>query len=228
MSVRKEIESWGPQMGEHALFLHMLLYEPTLKQRALNQFYLWKSLVCTEMSDPVAIMAALQDLEALKMEILERLNKGEWLGSVFPQFVDHILKELRYFKRKLNGQTMTAAEEIQFWNEINSEHAGFAAHLLDPTEEKLVDEADATSKRIRMLPAQNSEAAVILAMEAGVDLHQFNSKAYDAVVANKIKSIIPPTLLKHVVREGEIGNNVLGQFIGGTEAPLIRADICFK
>ena len=225
--VEKEIDQWAPQMGEHALFLHLLLHEPLLKQKALELFHKWQLYVCQQGRRNVETARRLVDeLEEYKTVILDRLLAGEWLGAVYPQFVDHIRRELIYFKNKLNGIKLTPEEEVQFWNTINSEHAGFASHLLDPTEEELVDKADATMKKIRQLPVSNQIAVIVMAIEAGVELTAFNIESYNAVISNQIKSIIHPTLLKHVIREGQMGENVLSKLVNRPKIGLIDPDIC--
>ena len=223
----REIESWAPQMGEHALFLHLLLHEVNLKQKALDLFHKWQNYVCTGYPGGVEEATRLiRELKEFKTTILKRLQAGEWLGAVYPQFVDHILRELLYFEGKLRGERLSPAEEVSFWNRINSEHAGFASHLLDPSEVTLVDKADATSKQIRDLPASDDIASVVMAIEAGVDLTNFNIESYRGVLENKVKSIIHPTLLRHVIREGQIEKNVLGNIIGQQAEQLIAPDIC--
>jgi len=227
MSAEQHLERWGPQMGEHALFMYLLLHEPNLKQRALELFHKWQNFVCSNYPGgvPVAIQM-LEELKAYKTEVLNRLNANEWLGSIFPDFVDHIRFELLYFEAKLLGQQFTAGEEVAFCDRINADHAEFAAHLLDPTEVKLVDQADATSKKIRKLPRRSDLESVVLAMEAGVDLNNFNSKAYEALLEGKLKSIIHPTLLRHVIREGQILNNILGSLVEKPPTMTIDPDIC--
>lgn len=222
-----EIASWAPQMGEHALFLYLLLHNKELEQRALDLYHKWQNYVCS--GTPGGVQQALEMLNELitfKTEILDRLNKGEWLGAAFPQFVEHVRLEALYFRDKLTGVQFTVEEEVAFWNRINSEHAGFAAHYLDPTEVDLVDKADATMKQIKALPINNTEAAVVMALEAGTNLTNFNLESYNGALANKIKSVIHPTLLRHVIREGQIEDNVLGSLIGQPTQQLIVPDIC--
>lgn len=219
----REIDLWAPQMGEHALFLHLLLHDLSLKQKALDLFHKWQLYICQgKPGGAQKALSLIDELSAFKLNILSRLNNGEWIGAVYPQFVDHIHRELLYFRNKLLGIKMSPADEVQFWNTINSEHAGFASHLLDPTEEELVDKADATMKKIRDLPV----ASIVMAIEAGIDLLNFNIEAYNATLANQIKSIIHPTLLRHVIREGQIGNNVLAKFANSSQLEVVVPDIC--
>lgn len=74
---------------------------------------------------------------------------------------------------------MSAIEEAAFWNTINSEHAGFASHLLDPKERKLVDVTEDTSREILAL---NETASVVMTLEAGIKLDGFNKATYEKLV----------------------------------------------
>ena len=225
--IEKEIEQWAPQMGEHALFLHLLLHEPLLKQKGLELFHKWQLYVCQQ--GPHNLETALRlidELEQYKSEILNRLLAGEWLGAVYPQFVDHIRRELIYFSNKIQGVKLSPEDEVKFWNTINSEHAGFASHLLDPTEEELVDKADDTMKKIRKLSTSGDMASIVMAIEAGADLTAFNIESYNGTLSAHVRSIIHPTLLKHVIREGQIGNNILAKSVGYPKVTLVKPDIC--
>lgn len=219
----KLLEMWVPQMGEHALFLHLLLADAKLKDEAGDIYIRWRKFYCdNKMENFNELYPLLAELKSFKAHVLKRLNVGEWLGWAFPQFVEHILRELIYFEEKLNGRVFSQSEEIKFWNEINSEHAGFASHLLDPSERELTDKADATSKKIENLPITD----LVLALEAGRELTEFNKQTLHAALSNKVKSVIPVSLLKHVIREGEYGTSVLGKFIGAPRSPLPLPKLC--
>jgi hypothetical protein len=210
-------------MAEHALFLHLMLNEPRLNAKALEIFHQWNHFICVEkMENLNNVIPLLKRLARFKSEVLTRLNAGEYLGSAYPTFVDHILRELLYFADKLGGAKMTAEQEVKFWNTINSEHAAFAASLLDPTEEKLHDKADATSRKIKALPI----ADIVVALESGLELSDFNKQAYEGILANTIKSVIPETLMYHVVREGLHGNKVLSELLGVESEQVIPPGVC--
>ena len=216
-------DMWVPQLGEHALFLHLLLANKELRDKAGDIYMRWRQFYCDEkMRNFQKLYRLLAELKEFKVHVLRRLNSGEWLGSAFPSFVDHILRELIYFEEKLNGRVFTEQEEVEFWNGINADHAGFASHLLDPTEVALTDKADETSKKIRSLPVAN----VVLALEAGKELSDFNKQTLHAAMSNKVKSVINPDLLKHVIREGEHGQAVLGKFVDAPKKPLPLPHIC--
>lgn len=220
---RELVWMWAPQMGEHALFLHLLLNDGKLKEKALEAYKKWQHFICDKKMEPVRdVWPLVQELAHFKRKVLARLNAGEWLGAAYPTFVEHTLRELLYFVDKLAGVKFTPEQEVKFWNTINSEHAAFAAGLLDPKEEKLQDKAIATSKKIKHLPVRD----LVTALEAGVELSEFNKAAWDGIVNNTIKSVIPETLIRHVVREGQHGNEILSRLLNRDSEAVLPPAIC--
>lgn len=225
------VDMWAPQLAEHALFLHMLLHEKELKQRGLDIFLRWREYLCegaedTPSLDIDVLFSLIDELHNYKVEIINRLKSGEWLGATYVSFVEHILRELVYFEDKLAGVKMTASEEVDFWNRINSEHAGLASHLLDPSETDLTDTADELSKRISDLPVDGDISSIVMAIEAGAELSEFNKKAYLGVINDTIKSVIPESILYHIIREDQFGKAVLNGLIGKGSGPISKAKIC--
>lgn len=88
---------------------------------------------------------------------------------------------------------------------------------------KVVDEM---SEKIEQLPKFGDMQSVVLALEAGVELTEFNKKAYLGVLINQIKSVIPESLLYHVIREGQYGTSVLGQFLSQEKEELLPPGVC--
>ena len=218
-------EIWVPQMAEHALFLHMLLYDEELKEEAAEIYMEWRKFYCDEkMKDTSKLYKLLAELKEFKQRVLKRLLAGEWLGSAFPSFVQHILNELLYFEDKLNGKVYSKEQEIAFWKRIHSEHADLASHLLDPVEQKLHDTLDITADKVKAIPVAN----IVLALEAGKELTEFNRVALMGAISNKIRSIIPESLLRHVIREGEYSEAVLGKFINAEGVEISDPTLCKK
>ncbi len=220
------IRMWGPQMAEHALFLHLLLHEPALKQQSLSLHSDWKQfLLSGRLLDDARLFALLDETRALKEGILRRLDAGEWLGATYPTFVKHILRELIYFEEKLAGVKFTSSDEVAFWNITNSEHASFASHLLDPVHSSLHDEAETTSRMVRSLPTDNDLASVVMAIEAGADLDKWNKSREQEALLGQLKSIIHPSLQSHVIREGEYGLAILRGLIDQDSGPVRPSSI---
>lgn len=202
-----EIDFWARQMSEHALFAHLGLEDPDLKDAALQTHLALEDFRKRFNQSPNNINVMNSILPLLKKErefqisLLEKINQGNWIGWIFPLFLTHVTLELDYFVDKLNGIKYRPEDEVIFWNRINSEHAAFAAHLLDPSERELFVAADQMSLKFMNIPKSEREMMIKLSLIASKELDKF---AKDAQAAGKtVKSIIHPVLLAHVIREGE-------------------------
>jgi hypothetical protein len=149
----------------------------------------------------------------------------------FPLLIRHIRREAIFFvnhlerlqQRRAISTKQEIIEEKLFWDRIMAEHSLFIAHLLDPTERKLIREADAFANeffrlRRRVLNAQNkgmtnSKLKVLIQKEISAtrSIAQFKDTADTAILACKIESIIVPLLADHVLREADHFLRILKQ-----------------
>jgi hypothetical protein len=202
-----EIDFWTRQMSEHALFLHLGLEEPKLKRHAkilhklLEHFRRRFNQNPDDIELMNTILPLLQKERAFQIRALQAMDEGKWIGWIFPLFMNHITLELDYFVDKLNAIKYSPKDEVLFWNRINSEHAAFAAHLLDPAERELFLKADNLSIKFDKIPKSEREMMINLSLKASEELDKFNKTA--RAESKHIKSIIHPVLLDHVIREGE-------------------------
>lgn len=202
-----EIDFWARQMSEHALFAHLGLEDPDLKQTALETHQALENFRATFNKNPYdvefmeSILPLLKKERAFQISVLKSIEAGNWVGWIFPLFLNHVTLELDYFVDKLNGIKYSPKDEVLFWNRINSEHAAFAAHLLDPSERDLFLKADQLSVKFMNIPKSEKEMMIRLSLTASKQLDKFNKTAQAA--GKTVKSIIHPVLLEHVIREGE-------------------------
>lgn len=199
-----EIKFWSHQLSEHALFLHLGLEDAKFKKEGLKlhkKFETFRKKMTVKNMHKVLPLA--KELRRYKIEVLSTLASGKWIGWIFPLFARHIILELDYFVDKLNGIKYTDQDEIAFWNIINGEHAGFAAHLLDPSERALFEAADGIAKKFEKTVTSEKEMFVKISQENAKELDAYFKKAEGAAKANKLQSVIHPALIAHVIREGE-------------------------
>lgn len=153
-------------------------------------------------------------------------RSGNLRSLVWPLFFDHTRHEAERHTRRLEqlatGESDFDKKEVMvFWNNIMEEHARFVAHLLDPDEFELIDEATRASNAFRNLGEGGVGGAVsALAAEPGTVtkaltefpetsavlsaaelILDFKTKAARDIEAARIKSIIDPRLADHVRRE---------------------------
>lgn len=215
---QKEIDFWSRQMSEHALFLHLGLEEAPLKERGMqihNKFEAFRKKM-----NQAEILPLCKELRDYKIEVLSTLNSGKWIGWIFPQFARHIILELDYFVDKLNGIAYSDQDEVAFWNVINGEHAGFAAHLLDPSEITLFKKADKLMNKFAKIVRTEKEMLIQISLQSAQELDEYNKTAQSSIKANKVASVIHPVLIDHVVREGQRSIQTLNR-LADTEGALM-------
>jgi hypothetical protein len=203
-----EIQFWSRQLSEHALFLQLGLVDQPLKVRASELHEMWeqfrKGLARMSTRDAATQALALaMETRSFKSHVLDRLSKGQWLGWIWPLFVDHTRREGDYFIGRLQHQPLDIGDECQTWLQFMAEHAAFAAHLLDPTEAAKIRQAGTFISEFERLhggcAALNGQL-LDLTDKAGKDLDQYFARL--GVGTPQLKSIIHPVLAEHVVREG--------------------------
>ncbi|HEX6179305.1 MAG TPA: DUF2935 domain-containing protein, partial [Thermoanaerobaculia bacterium] len=133
----------------------------------------------------------------------EAQSAGRLHSLVWPLFFEHTAREAERFVSRLERFSRGDAGEdrgevIDFWAQIMAEHADFIAHLLDPEENSLVQQAFQTSAKFRQLRQSPSAPAASAAAEEIID---FKTAAAKGIETGQIKSIINPALADHVRRE---------------------------
>jgi hypothetical protein len=140
-----------------------------------------------------------------KHKMKEEQSAGKLKSLVWPLFFEHTAREAERFVARLEVFNKGAieidkAEAIPFWAGIMGEHADFVAHLLDPAERKLMDQALKSADKFYSM-RDKRELDEKKAGEAGQEILDFKMAAAKGINAGKIKSIIHPTLADHVRRE---------------------------
>ena len=161
-----------------------------------------------------------------KARLGEAQASGRLRSLVWNLFFDHTRHEAERWTRRLEtlarGESEFDKTEVStFWTNIMDEHARFVAHLLDPDEFDLIEEAMSASRVFADLHKggiggvaaaaihepgtvvnsliENPETSAILS--AAETILDFKTKAARDIEAARIKSIIDPRLADHVRRE---------------------------
>jgi Domain of unknown function (DUF2935) len=85
---------------------------------------------------------------------------------------------------------------IDFWSKTMGEHSEFIAHLLDPDEKLLIDEAEKLGKSLRSREFRNVPGDAVT--KAAQELLDFKTVGEKGIYAGKIKLIIDPRRASHV------------------------------
>ena len=165
------------------------------------------------------VIRTVMGLAELKTEILEGMLDCTLVTFNYPLLVEHIRREALFFidhlerlqRRVALDSTDEIIEEKVFWDRIMAEHSLFIAHLLDPTENDLINAADNFAALFfdlegRALKVQRSRACIppkLLRDELAAtrQIRDFNDTADQLILDCEIRSIIIPLLADHVLRE---------------------------
>jgi len=205
---------WNDQLAEHAVFLSMLLSGPELAtHRARAEAF--KPIFAGHQARAASAVAGdgyrrfnqtvagdVRRFIDFKHWVRDEQMAGRLKSLVWPTFADHIAREADHFADRLdrlarNDVSLDRSATTEFWADIMGEHAGFIAHMLDPTEKALIDTATKTARTFEKLPPTATKPAI-----SAVDkLIDFKTAAERGISTGAIKSIIHPTLADHVRRE---------------------------
>jgi hypothetical protein len=223
------IRFWSRQLSDHAFFCQIGLEPQDLRNEAQSRHADWESFRVT--IPAVASPAEVQDLanvvkpmamslRQFKTRVYDRLRAGEWLGWLFASLVSHMRDELDYFVLHLNGGLAKAglaraSDELCTWLKFMSQHASFAAHLLDPEERLLVKQAEALEEKLQDLGdgcKSMEQGFIVLSQQAGVQLDRYFTE--NGIGTPQVESVIHPVLALHVVREGRMFLRTLQELRG--------------
>lgn len=157
----------------------------------------------------------LDKLIVFKENILCQVRNGNLFTTNYPLLIEHILREAKLYRstiENLVNQRCSCYEDLlqteNFWNRIMMEHAWFIRGLLDPSEEQLIDMADAFADDYRglleMAMQQDGISLCELTQESlaeTLDYREFKTAGTKGILNGEIASIILPLLADHVLRE---------------------------
>jgi hypothetical protein len=206
---------WNDIMMEHAIFFQMLMpgAELEVPRRQAEEF---TRLFAQQVERSRGITAGnyaefnrttidlAKRFSDYKQTMREQQVSGKVRTLVWPLFFTHTAREADRFATRL---TLYSKREIEFdrdevvdfWSKTMGEHSGFIAHLLDPDEDLLIDQATKLEKAF--LDNAFRQASGDDVMKAAKEVLDFKTVGEKGIYASKIKSIIPPSLASHVRRE---------------------------
>ena len=202
-----DVTFWSERFKDHAMLLYILL-DPQrandLKQRAQQEFEYWTYQV--DNPNPANLYLLLQSLSVLKHDIHNRSLSGQinlmLSSNDFQSLVQHMIIELNYFIRLINGQ-MSPEEELAFWTQESAQHTELAAHLLPPgqLQSKTLDLAH----RLQMLANDPMSGPLLMTY------HTSNQEAIN--LDNLIQQQHPDAIkqLMHIMIEHEIKEGLHGE-----------------
>lgn len=229
-------------MAEHAFFFALLMpAEIAAKERAEALAFSENFGILHQQIDRMAppdrgevkqfakkVVEQIKPFTEYKARLGEAQRSGQLRSLVWPLFFDHTQHEAERWTRRLEtlagGESEFDRTEVTtFWTNIMDEHARFVAHLLDPDEYELIEQAMSASHVFQDLHQggvggvaaavvhepgavvnsliENPETSAVLS--AAETILDFKTKAARGIEAARIKSIIDPRLADHVRREAQ-------------------------
>lgn len=153
----------------------------------------------------------IQNIINFKSDVLKKVLSCEIYTGNYPLLIHHIINEAKMYYDLLSkidqGQILSRNylyEQELFWNNIMKEHAEFIRGLLDPSEKDLILTADKFAEEYEMIAKRYNHNPVYLtsaSLRETTNFRDFKMKGEEGILNCQIKSIIPPLLTDHVLRE---------------------------
>lgn len=153
----------------------------------------------------------LEEVIDYKRKLLSMVLECKIFITLYPKMLDHLIDEAEYYSELLKSLQerknvrKTLCEGLNFWNNLMAEHAQFIDGMLDPTEESLKNTSKAFSEKFEKLIEEcikSAEEIIIKRSQTATEeVINFKKAATEGLLKCEIKSIIPPLLADHVLRE---------------------------
>lgn len=157
----------------------------------------------------------LNGLIKFKEQILNEVVSCRLYTANYPLLIEHIIREAKLYQqiiKMLEEKNCVSSEKMaeteMFWNQIMMEHALFIRGLLDPTECKLGETADAfAGEYCRLLEEARRQDCRAMngltkeTLETTKRYRDFKAAGAKGITGCEIRSIILPLLADHVLRE---------------------------
>lgn len=153
----------------------------------------------------------LKEVIDFKLQLIELVSECKIFINLYNEMLVHDALEAKYYLEILQALNekkafrKTLCETLDFWNGIMVDHAQFVDGLLDPKERLLKEKVATFSEGFERLKSScnvNSSKEILKkSIESAVGLRDFKGSATEKILKCKIKSIIPPLLADHILRE---------------------------
>jgi len=152
------------------------------------------------------VLHLLNDIIAFKTEVQNKVLECKMFTVNYPLLLTHMLREAQMYRDSLmklqKKEQTTLREQEEFWNRQMMEHAEFIRGLLDPTEEDLILKADKFAHEYKQIIKEHHQSSLTgMSLQETIAFKKFKEAGSDGILSCKIKSIIMPILVDHLLRE---------------------------
>lgn len=156
-------------------------------------------------------ISLLHETIAFQKGLLGKVLGCELFLTLYPEMLIHDTEEAEYYLKTLKSlqketfPDISLCDELNFWNYIMAEHVQFIDGMLDPTEKALKATAASTADLFEALVEkciQTAEERMLSeSTEAVINIRSYKMSATVRLLDCEIRSVIPPLLADHVLRE---------------------------
>ncbi|WP_437585803.1 DUF2935 domain-containing protein [Sorangium sp. So ce1000] len=212
-----EVLFWTDIMMEHAMFISLLmpgdhLRGPRDEARQFQNLFARHFLTARDSGyGDYAVSSLLASTRSSVQRLIEykrRMQRAQEAGTlrslVWPLYFDHLAREAERFVARIDrlayGDTALQSDEVAaFWTRIMADHLEFIAHLLDPQERALVEQATARAGQLYEAHDFRIDSGQLATLAD--EVIDFKTAAEQGIETGQIKSIIDPALADHLLRE---------------------------
>lgn len=198
---------WSKRIEEHMLFIYLYVYDIQVRREAEQLYNQWKQ---AHALDDLSLISLMGDTLEFQNQTHVLLNSGEWIGSFFPAWMEHITEELEYATDKVARNDISDEDELLFWDDVVKDHSSLDVRMIDPSETTAINVArsiqDDTSHILDSYDVFR-DTSTLLDMSLGniMEIIKFHEDAK----RDPPKSIIHPILLNHVYEEEKRGRLIM-------------------
>ena len=157
----------------------------------------------------------------LKIRLLNLVLECEVFIALYPSLIAHITEEAVLYEGLLEAlmdkefPEESFCDTLDFWNQIMADHTEFIDGMLDPDEDKLKSKAERISKTFENLVDNCNRCSkrhiFDKSLKATREVVAFKRTATIGLLECEIRSIMPPLLADHVLREANYYLRILNE-----------------
>jgi hypothetical protein len=176
------------------------------------------------------ILTVTENFISYKTRVIDAVNSCKLFSFNYPDMLDHLREEAIHFTALLNcldyrlenKRIADSLKEEMFWNHIMSEHAKYFRGQLDPDETKLIKLANYFSNQYDELASKSLifikndqliDALTSESLKLTKELEEYKIQNLEGNLECRIKSVMPPILIDHVLREANFYLHLLNRIL---------------
>jgi hypothetical protein len=218
-AVENEVLFWGNQIKEHMNFIYLGLADDNqrlinLKQKAVYLKSSWENVLSMyekKQYTKVNLTILIDETYNYQIIIQDYIKNNVWIGWLSYSFMEHLINELLYFQKKIEGSGYNLKEEMVFWLWHHESEMAASEKLLDPLEKELSEITKDYIEEIKILQED------LVKLSGNSSRNKLNDKTIeilneyllqtnelkDGIVNRNILTNISRDMINHVIREGE-------------------------